>query len=462
MNTRKHALSAFALAIILTHPAISTGYPSLENSNESDQIQITYITKNGYSYQLQKSIDLVSWTDVGETQLGDPQNPISLSLSASETLAVFYRFRESIDYGAPESWLGYPIASNRVSPDSLSNEASGYYTIVAAKAFAYFTGTLEQAYHEPVGEVANYFGYAALRQEIRDRGGSQADEGFRGASWMETLEILNAEQRQVLYELMYVHEPLFEGFFDIRFDLVDELWAVRTGDGLNLSKVLSIGLQMGRNEAELTVTSAEAYSAILPTLSTEQLQAFQDIRSGATTIADMQQDGPNTATVESEIADFNNTQRDVLLAMASKMISWITGTVDDAVILPPGKISNYFGFAYYRYVDRASVSRSDAANKFLSVLDNIQKTIIAGLAQDVVTTSNAYIDGRENLIRGLYPLRLGQSVDHNELVDAYTSHAGLGETQRAIIEALTFYELEKTITTEQLAELASYRTDTSQ
>ena len=462
MNTCTYALSAFALVIVLTNPAISTANPSFENSNDPNQIQITYNTKSGYSYQLQRSTDLVSWTEVGETQLGDSQNPISLSLNAPEAPAVFYRFVQNLDYGTPESWLGYPIASNRVSPDSLSNEASGYYTIVAAKAFAYFTGTLEQAYHEPVGEVANYFGYAALRQEIRDRGGSQADEGFRGASWMETLEILNTDQRQVLYDLMYVHEPLFEDFFDIRLDLVDELWAVRAGNELNLSKALSIGLQMGRNEAELTVTSAEAYSAILPTLSTEQLQTFQDIRSGATTIADMQQDGPNTATVESEIADFNNTQRDVLLAIASKMISWITGTVDDAVILPPGKISNYFGFAYYRYVDRANVSRSDAANKFLSVLDDTQKAIIAGLAQDVVATSKAYIDGRENLIRGSYPLRIGQSIDRDQLVDAYTSHAGLGETRRAIIEALTFYELEKTITTEQLAELASYRTDTSE
>ncbi len=448
--------------VAIADQRISLADPSIENSGEREGIQISYTTEDGYIYQLQKSSDLTLWVDVGEVQAGNPSQPIRLALPAPGFPATFYRFVRNVNYGTPESWLGHPIASNRVSPDSLDNEASGYRTIVAAKAFAYFTGTLEQAYHEPVGEVANYFGYAALRQEIRDREGSQADEGFRGASWMETLEILNADQRQVLYELMRVHEPLFEEFFDIRLDLVDELWAIREGRELDIANAISIGLQLGRNEAELTMTSAEAYSEILPTLSTEQLQAFQDIRSGATTIPDMQQDGPNTATVESEVADLNGAQRDALLAIASKMISWLTGAVDDAVILPPGKISNYFGFAYYRYIDRANVSRSDAANRFLGVLDETQKSIMAGLAQDVVTASNAYIDGREDLIRGSYPLRYGQSVDRAGLINAYANQAALGETQRAIIEALTFYELEKTITPEQLVELASYRIDTSE
>ncbi len=462
MRLREYSLLALTLTIALADQRISLANPSIDHSSESEEIQISYATKDGYTYQLQKSSDLTTWVDVGEVQTGDSSQPIKLPLTAPGFPATFYRFARNADYGTPEGWLGHPIASNRIAPDSLDDEASGYHTIVAAKAFAYFTGTLEQAYHEPVGEIANYFGYAALRQEIRDRGGSQADEGFRGASWMETLEILDANQRQILYNLMRVHEPLFEEFFDIRLDLVDELWALREGEELDFANALSIGLQLGRDEAELTVTSAEAYSEILPTLSTEQLQAFQDIRSGATTIADMQQDGPNTAAVESEIAIFNSGQRDVLLAIASKMISWLTGSVDDAVLLPPGKISNYFGFAYYRYIDRANVSRSDAANKFLSVLDDTQQSIMAGLAQDIIATSNAYIDGRENLITGSYPLRIGQSVDHASLVNAYANQAALGETRRAIIEALTFYELEEMMTSEQLAELAKYRADTSE
>lgn len=440
--------------------SVSTGNPSFGKRDNRGAFEITYASEDGYRYQLQESIDLKDWTNLGEPILGE--NILQRTIILEAASHKFYRFLQTIDYGTPETWMGHPIASNRISPDSLSNEASEYYTIVAAKAFAYFTGTLEQAYHEPVGEVANYFGYAALRGEIRERGGPQADEGIRGVSWMETLEILNADQRQVLYNLIEVHEPLFDEFFDIRLDLVDELWAARNGSDLDLAHALSVGLQMGRNEAELTVTSAEAYSQILPSLSTEQLQAFQNIRNGVTSIDDMQADSPNTAIVETEIANLNNTQEEVLLAIASKMISWITGTVDDAVILPPGKISNYFGFAYYRYVDRANVSRSDAANKFLSVLDDTQLSIIAGLAEDIVTPSNDYIDGREALIRGYYPLRFGSEIDHETLVEAYANRAGLGETKRAILEALTFQELEKTITPAQLGELASYRIDTAE
>ena len=330
----------------------------IRRSDNFSAFQISSETESGYAYQVQQSRDLVEWQDIGKPYLGGPDNTLNLLVNSSNKAAEFFRVVRSKRLGSPEDWLGYPIASNRLNPSALSDESSSYYTIVAAKAFAYFTGTLQQAHHEPVGEVANYFGYAALRAEIRDRGGDQADQGFRGASWMEALEILNVDQRQALYELMHLHEPYFTDFFDIRIDLVDTLWAVREGEEIDVPKALSIGRRMGLNEAELTVTSVETYSAIMTTLTAGQLMAFADIRSGVTSIDDMQQEVPETAVIEAEISDFSDAQINALLAIASKLISWITGTVDDAVVLPPGKISNYFGFANYRYVDRANVTRS--------------------------------------------------------------------------------------------------------
>ncbi len=440
----------------------SFGNLGIEKSDQGTGLELVCPVESGFTYQLQRSSDLTGWADHGIAFKGQDSDTLRIALDSSESHRMFYRFIRALDYGNPEDWIGGAIGAKLIDPNQLSGDASGLYTIISSKAFVYLTGTLEQAYHEPVGEVANYFGFAALRNEIRDRDGPQADQGFRGASWFETLEILNVNQRQILYDLITTHEPFFSGFFDTRIELIDELWVVKLGGSINIPKALALGKKMGRDEAELTVTSTKAYVQVMDSLTDDQIQAFEDIRSGATSVPDMSIPGPNTAEVTVETAPLTNQQRDILVAIGSKFIPWITGTVEGAVELPPGKITNYFGFAYYRYVDRANVSRSDAASKLQSVLTDDQRAIIAGLAEDAVTYSNAYIDGREALIRGYYPLRSRQDIDHDALVETYVDTAGIGETQRGIIEALTFAVLESQISEAQTAELISYRSSTAE
>ena len=454
---RELGLISVGLAVLSQN---AFGIQVIERAHQGGGIELLYEAEAGFTFQLQKSPDLVGWSDEGLAYRGQNSETLRFDLASEAPDGRFYRILRATDYGSPEDWIGGPIAAHQIDPNQLSGDASGLYTIISSKAFVYLTGTLEQAYHEPVGEVANYFGFAALRNEIRDRDGPQADQGIRGVSWFETLEILNAEQRKILYDLMDEHEPFFWGFFETRLELLNELWVVRNGGNINVPKALALGKKMGRDEAELTVTSADAYARITESLSQEQIQAFDDIRSGVTSVSDMGVPGPNTGVVTAETAQLTHQQRDVLIAIGSKFIPWITGTVEGAVELPPGKITNYFGFAYYRYVDRANVSRGDTANKLQSILTVDQLRILAGLAEDAVPYTNAYIEGRETLIRGYYPLRSGQTVNHESLVKAYAETAGIGETQRGIIEALTFAALESQISDEQLTALLVSRATT--
>ena len=445
------------LIVLVPTSLKSQGNPVIETLHSGMGFELIIDVKPGYAYQLQRSRDLLEWIDQDTFLRGKESETKRIPVIDSGFDQEFYRFLRSPDYGIPEEWVGGTVGTKRIAPDQLSEEADSLYSILSSKAFVYLTGTLEQAYHEPVGEVANYFGFAALRNEIRDRAGRLADQGIRGASWLETLEILNASQREILYELREEHEPIFTGFFDTRIELLDELWVVKAGEEINVLKTLALGRKLGRNEAELTVSSAKAYQRISASLSEEQIQAFEDIRNGVTSVAEMDRPGPNTATVEAEIAELTREERDILVAIGSKFIPWVAGTVEGAVELPPGKISNYFGFAHYRYVDRANVSRGDTANQLLNLLNADQKAILGGLAEDVVTYTKAYVDGREDLIRGYYRLRSDGSVDPTALVDAYAETSGIGETQRGIVEALTFAVLESEISAEQMAALRQSR-----
>ncbi|MCG8528853.1 MAG: hypothetical protein MI748_20920 [Opitutales bacterium] len=346
----------------------------------------------------------------------------------------------------------------RLSVESLSDEGKKMYTQVAAKAFVWFTGTFEEATYEPVGELANYFGFAKLRNEIRERGGPLADQQFRGVSWLETLEILDEDQRAILYELVDEQVAVINDFLHQRLFFVEGVWSGKQeGVDINFEDLVTYVERMGENEAIITVQSAIAYGKIIATLSSDQIAAFADIRSGRRSIEDMKAETANTKIIDLEMSHFTEDQENAMVAIGSKFISWLTGSLEDAVYLPSSKIANYFGFAYYRYIDRADVSRSSVADDFLGVINEDQKEVLAGLAESVVEPNNEYIAGRATIIRGAYPLKSGSAVDADTLIADYVKSAGIAEGKRTIIERSAFQYLNESLTQEQITELKAIR-----
>ena len=74
----------------------------------------------------------------------------------------------SVFYKLPDDWQVVPIEQQNCAKEDLVG-VDHVYVETASKLLVWLTGTVEDAHYEPIGEVANYFGFAALRNEIRER-----------------------------------------------------------------------------------------------------------------------------------------------------------------------------------------------------------------------------------------------------------------------------------------------------
>ncbi|MBX2878021.1 MAG: T9SS type A sorting domain-containing protein [Saprospiraceae bacterium] len=358
------------------------------------------------------------------------------------------------DWGVLDPW------ESSCESTELSNAEEKLYQNICSKAFTWFTGTKEQAHYEPIGELANYFGFANLRNEIREASNDPlADENLRGASWVVVLENLDSTQRAILYKAAKDQETAFFGFLEERVALIDMLYGLKDDNAVNLSDALDAIEAMGEYEAEISIISAEAFGSVSLSLASDQKELFTNIRQGNLIVSNLRGTGPYTSVVPHELDELSSNQRDLITETASKFLSYETGTLEDAIFLPPGKIGNYFGFASYRYEERASVSRSQAADLLLSVLTDDQKEVLKCLTTQVSDFEQTYINARAELITDVYPLKSGDSVDESSIVDNYLIGA-TAEGQMGVVQAIYFDYLGSLLNEGQISELKTQRANT--
>ena len=360
-------------------------------------------------------------------------------------------------YKLPDDWQVVPIEQQNCAKEELVG-VDHVYVETASKLLVWLTGTVEDAHYEPIGEVANYFGFAALRNEIREREGNNADVSFRGAVYKEVLELLDDTQRSLLYELLAEHRTAINGFLEDRVLLVDELWRLKNNVTMDYVRVMNLIQSIGEYEGTITVITAQYYAKLLPLLSSEQAQYLEDIRRGVVTVDQMQ----NTSLRYAAEArtQFNALSRDdakLMQEVSSKFVAWATGDLDDALFLPRGKIGNYFGFSSFRYVDRTSVSRGGAAALIDQVLTPDQQAILCGLSTNVVGYTQDYVNGRATLIAKLDALKKDSTLSVDHLITDYADLAGQGEGRRVVVEALTYHLIESMMSPEQIQSLKALR-----
>lgn len=382
---------------------------------------------------------------------------IILALANLVLFNLFTYGQESLqlsDWGVLDPWEG------TCEITELSKEEEKLYENISSKAFTWMTGTKEQAYYEPIGELANYFGFARLRNEIREAANDPlADQNLRGTSWLVVLEHLDSLQRTILYQSAKDQEPAFFGFLEERVQLIDMLYGLKEGNTINLAETYDPIEAMGRFEAEVSIISAAAFGKVSLSLTAEQKELFANIRQGNLTVTELKGKGPYASVVSDELEELSTDQGELIKETASKFLSYETGSLEDAIFLPQGKIGNYFGFASYRYEERATISRKQAAELLLSVLSEKQKALLQCLATQVYTLEQSYIVGREGLITDAYPLKLGVAVEEASLVNNYLVGA-TAEGRMGVILAIYFDYLEKMLSEAQINELKTYRTNT--
>lgn len=112
-----------------------------------------------------------------------------------------------------------------------------------------------------------------------------------------------------------------------------------------------------------------------------------------------QQGGPGSYSVEQAISD-----RAQLTTIAFAGLAYLTGDLCGDTFLPPGKVSDFFGFQYLRDTDSGEMGHNTAfvprsANNILSILNSVQKAKLIALAEEQVSQINAFGYKRFPLIK---------------------------------------------------------------
>lgn len=301
-------------------------------------------------------------------------------------------------------------------------------TIFYSKAFTWLTGPLESFEYLPVGKLFNYFGFAYFRyvEGPEFEATAQTDGNFRNVASTLALEMLTLEQRERLYELSIERSNLKALLEQERTQVIAIMhqWRLSTPSEAERDEVRSHVLEAYRLEAEVSYLDAVAFQELIGTVTPEQQNTFVNMRSGnllnvplAPGVLEVDPDTGIARVVASDAIrrevnayDFGDTEgADLVGEVASKFVSWVTGSKCKNDYLADGRIANLFGFPAFRIAVRevdpeAAVSglRSEAANAIRNRLPEAETTRIRDeVLAEIGVRTQEYYEARGSVVNAL-------------------------------------------------------------
>lgn len=240
---------------------------------------------------------------------------------------------------------------------------------------------------------------------------------------------------------------------------------------------LSIVLTLCASAFLWVACSEETTELPQPPLSTEASQPTSIPSSTATAlptdaVSPTQTASPEVATVppvtqsedEWTVSEYSGsrTEHDLRVAMASKGFAWLSGSPVDNEKLSIGKNAQFFGFVALRYQSGRAANRGALGRAFYAITEADQQDFLYDAVLAEAEPLNGWWETRESLLTLLEEhLYTGEPIDKAVAAGIGAELSVLNATV-AIHEARAFAGLEDTLTTEQQAQLTSWREDPEQ
>ncbi len=356
--------------------------------------------------------------------------------------------------GGGDSGTGSGFIPNDIADEIKQLSAHDRVKILnlAGKAFAWITGTETQAEYLAGGKLFNWFGYESFAA-------SSAEKVSRGALGRACLETLDAGQRQVLYTLLETHIPVLNTLMDERSDIITRIDLLRQAGTSLASDVLTpISESAGRREASMGSGVAAAFGEILRALGPEQREQLVALRDGTTGV-------PDSAEVDEELKALDQAEVGEVKNLASKLLTWATGSREDNEFLDAGRVANYFGFGYFRdeplpddeaAATAKTVLRENSGRAFLEALEPSGRQIIYDL-WDAMRSDYASYEDNHAEIAILLMVHQDSENEDSERAIALGEENGRLEGVMTIGQAEAFAAVLHALSPEQLGYLHGLR-----
>lgn len=157
-----------------------------------------------------------------------------------------------------------------------------------------------------------------------------------------------------------------------------------------------------------------------------------------------------------DIKKIDINERQLQEAVASRTLTWLTGSSSNNDYISVGRMANYFGFVGLRVASGQSLTRSDVANDTLAVLNEKQRDALIDLLQIQKAPFEETQASRYEMNRALEGLLVGEKITRDSFLELGGAY-GRSEAMLGYVVAQGLGDVAQTLTTDQKTALAQIR-----
>ncbi|MEL6583539.1 MAG: c-type cytochrome [Pseudomonadota bacterium] len=314
---------------------------------------------------------------------------------------------------------------------------------VASRTLTWLTGTPADNEYLSVGRMANFFGFVALRV-------SSGQSLTRAHVARDTLAVLQPEQVAGLVDLLEVQRKMLAAAQAARLEMNGALEGLVVEERLSEPVFVELGRQFGAAEAALGRVIAVEFGAVARSLSAEQRVDLTRIRAahaGGT---------PPERADRNPLASVAEGDRQALVNLSARFLSWTTGTPELNDFEVVGKPSQHFGFVSLRLASGHAVRRGEVSRDVLSVLTPRQRGILEEAVDQNIALFEEFLTRRGALMRELERALVGDDV-RADLVLRLGADVGEVEARMTWAQAQAMLRVRSSLSAAQREELLALR-----
>lgn len=314
---------------------------------------------------------------------------------------------------------------------------------VASRTLTWLTGTSANNDYISVGRMANFFGFVALRV-------SSGQSLTRAHVARDTLAVLAPSQIEILVTLLDAQIPPHATTHASRVEMNRALERLLVGEDVTQEAFLALGRSYGAAEAELGRVIAQHFGELAVSLTPDQLTSLAMIRTAHAA------GQPDTIPAPERRVRLPNVDRQELVNLAARFLSWTTGSPEFNDFEVVGKPSQHFGFVSLRLASGHSVRRGAVAGEVLDLLKSDQAQMLDVAVEQNAELFPAFLAVRAQLMRELEVALQGRGIDP-ETVRRLGAEVGEIEARMTWAQANAMLNVRDALSAEQLDALLAMR-----
>lgn len=361
---------------------------------------------------------------------------------------------------------GSPLAAQAATPvrhditQATSDRAQ--LNTIAFDGLGFLTGTLGSDSFFPPGKVADFWGFQYLRDNDPTEMGHNTD--FLTKVALNTYNTLTPKQRTQLRTLAKKQVGSINTYGYRRFVLMDAFRRNLEGDlpagttGLNPDAVMDYSAGLYKLDGRISYQRAQVMGGIIRGLSKKQRAKLNSLKGKGVA------SWPN-AIEPKDMRGLSRDEKVAVMTYAADLYAWYAGSVTADVYFCPERHGTYFGSFYLKDAKAVgspgysipTTMTGDMGEAFLNALDPTQRATITQLVEQQRSDISGIVDARTRVSKLLRRFRSGKSVSSKTLANLMGDY-GAHDGALSYRYAAAFAQVAKTLTPEQKATFASYRT----